>query len=164
MLRNLIRSAVMAGLLLTAPFACHAQVQPFADPVLEGRARALSKELRCVVCQNQSIDDSTAPLAMDLKALLRERLAAGDTDAAAKAFLVKRYGNFVLLKPPFQFNTLLLWIGPFLLLGGALFIARRFWANSTAAIATSATNEPAAHALTKDDERRLAAALSEQGR
>lgn len=86
------------------------------DVALEARARALSQELRCVVCQNQSIDDSNAPLARDLRVLLRERLSAGDSDREAVDFIVARYGNFVLLKPPVQWNTLLLWIGPLLVL------------------------------------------------
>jgi cytochrome c-type biogenesis protein CcmH len=91
------------------------------DPKLEARARALSQELRCLVCQNQSIDDSAAPLAHDLRVILRERLAAGESDAQAKAYLVRRYGDFVLLRPPFQFDTGALWLGPpaVLLLGGA---------------------------------------------
>jgi cytochrome c-type biogenesis protein CcmH len=91
------------------------------DPKLEARARALSQELRCLVCQNQSIDDSAAPLAHDLRVILRERLAAGDSDKQAKAYLVRRYGDFVLLRPPFQADTWALWLGPpaVLLLGGA---------------------------------------------
>lgn len=82
------------------------------DPKLEARARAISQELRCVVCQNQSIDDSEAPLAHDLRILLRERIAAGDTDDQAKAYLVQRYGSFVLLRPPFRPETWALWLGP----------------------------------------------------
>ena len=85
------------------------------DQALEARARDLSQELRCVVCQNQSIDDSNAPLARDLRVILRERLKAGDTDNEAMDYIVGRYGNFVLLKPPFQWNTLLLWLGPVLI-------------------------------------------------
>src|SRR5207344_1426383 len=107
-------------------------VQPdeiLADAVLEGRARALSKELRCMVCQNQSIDDSDAPLARDLRVLVRERLQAGDSDRQVIDFLVSRYGEFVLLKPRFSLHTALLWFGPpALLCGGALtllLIARR---------------------------------------
>jgi cytochrome c-type biogenesis protein CcmH len=95
-------------------------VQPdemLADPALEARARALSQELRCMVCQNQSIDDSAAPLARDLRLLVRERLQAGDTDRQVLDFLVRRYGDFVLLKPPLNWDTALLWfIGPFVLL------------------------------------------------
>ena len=92
-----------------------------SDPALEARARAISEDLRCLVCQNQSIDDSHAGLAHDLRVLVRERLAAGDSDAAVKAYLVSRYGDFVLLKPPLQADTLLLWGLPFLVLtAGAL--------------------------------------------
>jgi cytochrome c-type biogenesis protein CcmH len=86
------------------------------DPALETRARLLSQELRCVVCQNQSIDDSNAPLAHDLRVVLRDRLSSGDSDQQALDFIVARYGNFVLLNPPMQLNTLLLWIGPLLIL------------------------------------------------
>src|SRR3977135_4705541 len=88
-------------------------VQPdeiLADGALEGRARALSKELRCMVCQNQSIDDSDAPLARDLRVLVRERLQAGDSDRQVIDFLVTRYGEFVLLKPRFSLHTALLWL------------------------------------------------------
>ncbi len=90
-------------------------VQPdeiLADPKLEARARAISLELRCLVCQNQSIDDSDAPLARDLRLLVRERLTAGDSDAEVKRFVVARYGEFALLRPPFAFHTLLLWLAP----------------------------------------------------
>ena len=90
--------------------------EQLSDPALEARARHISQELRCVVCQNQTIDDSDAPLAHDLRVILRERLLAGDSDEQAKAYLVKRYGTYVLLKPPFQANTVLLWLGPFLVL------------------------------------------------
>ena len=90
-----------------------------ADPALEARARHLSQDLRCLVCQNQSIDDSNAELARDLRLLVRERLAAGDSDAAVLAFVESRYGEFVLLRPPFRPHTLLLWLTPLLLLGAA---------------------------------------------
>src|SRR5579884_2717033 len=82
------------------------------DPGLEARARAISKELRCMVCQNESIDDSQAPLAHDLRVLVRERLKAGDSDAQVMNFLVARYGEFVLLKPPLSWHTLALWGTP----------------------------------------------------
>jgi cytochrome c-type biogenesis protein CcmH len=100
------------------------------DPDLEARARSISRELRCVVCQNQSIDDSNAPLAHDLRVLLRERLAVGDSDQQSMDYIVARYGNFVLLKPPVQLNTLFLWVGPalFLLLatvGFSRYVRRR---------------------------------------
>ncbi|MBV9633615.1 MAG: cytochrome c-type biogenesis protein CcmH [Methylobacteriaceae bacterium] len=94
-------------------------VQPdeiMSDPALEARARALSAQLRCMVCQNQSIDDSDAALARDIRLLVRDRLKSGDSDAAIKQFLVARYGNFILLKPPFTIETLLLWLTPLLAL------------------------------------------------
>lgn len=103
-------------------------VQPdevLADSVLEARARALSHGLRCLVCQNQSIDDSNAPLARDLRLLVRERLVAGDSDAQVNEFLVDRFGEFVLLKPPFKGSTLLLWLTPLVLLGGGIAFALR---------------------------------------
>ncbi|MDZ7627975.1 MAG: cytochrome c-type biogenesis protein [Parvularculaceae bacterium] len=83
-----------------------------ADPALEARARAISREIRCVVCQSESIDDSNAPLARDLRLLVRERINAGDGDEAVRDFLVARYGDYVLLKPRVQTNTLALWLAP----------------------------------------------------
>jgi cytochrome c-type biogenesis protein CcmH len=97
-------------------------VQPgemLKDTGLEARARRLSQELRCVVCQNQSIDDSNAPLAHDLRVIVRERLAAGDSDAEVLAFVEARYGSFVLLRPRLTTQTVLLWLTPLLLLAGA---------------------------------------------
>ena len=93
------------------------------DPVLEARARVVTQELRCVVCQNQSVDDSDAPLAHDIRVLVRERIMKGDSDAQARDYIVARYGNFVLLRPPVQGDTLLLWFGPVLLLIGGLILA-----------------------------------------
>ncbi len=92
------------------------------DPMLEQRAREISQQLRCVVCQNQSIDESDAPLARDLRLIIRERLVEGDNNEQVIGFVVDRYGDFVLLKPPFQADTYLLWFGPFIifLLGGLL--------------------------------------------
>lgn len=98
------------------------------DPVLEERARNIGREMRCVVCKSQSIEDSDAPLAKDLRILVRERLAAGDSDKAVIDYVVARYGDFVLLKPPLQSNTLLLWGMPvtFAMIGGlALFFLLR---------------------------------------
>ena len=110
-------------LVLLAPAAAVA-VQPdeiLKDPVLEARARHLSEELRCMVCQNQSIDDSEAPLARDLRLLVRRRLEAGDTDRQVLDFLVARYGDFVLLRPPLKPETLLLWgLPPAALLAGLI--------------------------------------------
>lgn len=91
-----------------------------SDPAKEARARALSREYRCMVCQNQSIDDSDAPLARDLRLLVRERIAAGDTDAQVTDFLVARYGEFVLLKPRVSRETLLLWLVTPVVLGGGM--------------------------------------------
>ncbi|ETR74720.1 cytochrome C biogenesis protein [Afipia sp. P52-10] len=108
--------AVLCIVLLNAAFA----VQPdeiMRDPALEARARALSRGLRCMVCQNQSIDDSDAPLARDLRLLVRERIRQGDSDAQVINFLVDRYGSFVLLKPRFETQTLLLWLLPPFALG-----------------------------------------------
>ena len=92
-----------------------------SNPKLEARARTIGKELRCLVCQNQSIDDSEAPLAHDLRVLVRQRLLKGESDAQVKQYVVARYGTYVLLKPPFDAETYLLWFGPILLLaaGGA---------------------------------------------
>jgi cytochrome c-type biogenesis protein CcmH len=87
-----------------------------ADPAQETRARALKKELRCMVCQGESIDESNAPLAADLRALIRARIQAGDSDAAIKQFLVARYGDFILMEPPFDANTYALWLTPFAVL------------------------------------------------
>ena len=114
-------------LLATAPARAVQPDEVLSDPRLEARARTLSAELRCLVCQNQSIDDSAAPLARDLRLLVRERLQAGDSDAAVKQYLVARFGDFVLLKPPFATETLLLWLTPpaVLLLGGAAIVAGR---------------------------------------
>jgi cytochrome c-type biogenesis protein CcmH len=115
-----------AVLMLVAATPVHA-VQPdemLKDPALETRARTLSRELRCMVCQNQSIDDSEAPLARDLRLLVRERLKAGDSDQQVFDFLTARYGDFVLLKPRFGWDTALLWLAPGgVLLLGALGIA-----------------------------------------
>ncbi len=116
-----LRGILVALLCFVGPPAL--AVQPdeiLADPELEARARDLSRELRCMVCQNQSIDDSDAPLARDLRLLVRERLKAGDSDGQVLDFLTARYGEFVLLKPRFGWDTALLWLAPgvVLLLGG----------------------------------------------
>jgi cytochrome c-type biogenesis protein CcmH len=118
-LKARLACAVAVALMLGCPAAF--AVQPdeiMADPAKEARARELSRELRCMVCQNQSIDDSEAPLARDLRLLVRERIAAGDSDGQVIDFLVARYGEFVLLKPRFNPHTLLLWLLPPLALAG----------------------------------------------
>jgi cytochrome c-type biogenesis protein CcmH len=149
--------AVLVLVLAASPLAL--AVQPdeiLADAALEARARALSKELRCMVCQNQSIDDSDAPLARDLRVLVRERLQAGDSDRQVIDFLVARYGEFVLLKPRFSAHTALLWLGPaaVLLIGafGLFLLARRHRPDSTAATAD-------ARKLTSAEEARLSEIL-----
>src|ERR1700751_4574206 len=103
---------VAASCLLAAPAFAVQPDEILPDPVLEARARDLSRELRCMVCQNQSIDDSDAPLARDLRLLVRDRLKAGDSDRQVLDFLTARYGAFVLLKPPLEWTTVLLWFGP----------------------------------------------------
>ncbi|WP_423825895.1 cytochrome c-type biogenesis protein [Sandarakinorhabdus cyanobacteriorum] len=110
----------MLTLILAAPAAAVMPDEMLPDPAQEQRARTISKDLRCVVCQNQSIDDSDAPLARDLRLLVREQIAKGKSDAEVRDYVVARYGNFVLLKPPVEGDTLLLWAGPFavLILGG----------------------------------------------
>lgn len=138
--------------LLTAgqPALAVEPAEMLADPVLEARARDISKELRCLVCQNQSIDDSNAPLAHDLRVLVRQRLVAGDSDAAVKQYIVARYGDYVLMKPPFKPETWALWLGPpvLLLLGGALAwsVLRGRGRPSTA---------PAEASLSSEEEKRL---------
>ena len=125
------RLAAITLLLATITSGGSLAVQPdevLKDPNLEARARELSRELRCMVCQNQSIDDSEAPLARDLRLLVRERLTKGDTNQQVLDFLVARYGEFVLLKPPFENRTIILWaLPPVALLAGAigLFFAGR---------------------------------------
>lgn len=142
-------------LILAGPAWAVLPEEQLADPALEARARQISRDLRCVVCQNQSIDESDAPLAADLRVLVRERLLAGDTDAEARAYLVARYGDYVLLKPAFDAGTLLLWLGPplALLMGGAGVIA--YWRGR----GSTASTEPAA--LAADERRRLDTLLKE---
>jgi cytochrome c-type biogenesis protein CcmH len=132
-------------------------VQPdelMKDPALESRARALSGELRCMVCQNQSIDDSDAPLARDIRVLIRQRIAEGESNEAVRSYLVSRYGDFILLKPPFKPETLLLWLSaPLTLAAGlvAVWLARRRAQAATQAL--SAEEEAQLAALTSDDRR-----------
>jgi cytochrome c-type biogenesis protein CcmH len=132
-------------------------VQPdeiLADPALEARARAISAELRCLVCQNQSIDDSDAELARDLRLLVRERLQAGDSDAAVLDYVVARYGEFVLLDPQWNTRNMLLWVTPLiLLLGGGAAVFLAFLRRKPAA------SPP----LTAEERRRLDALLGERG-
>ncbi len=122
---------LLLALLLLLPVTAWAQPAPpapiatdkFADPQMEERARNLQRQLRCLVCQGESIDESRAPLAADLRQLVRQQMAAGKSDAEIKAYLVARFGNFVLMKPPLERDTWLLWLGPFLVLGAAATVA-----------------------------------------
>lgn len=148
---------LVASLALMAhPAAATEPDEILADPDKEGRARAITRELRCVVCQNQSVDDSEAPLAKDIRTLVRERIVAGDTDAQVRDFVVSRYGQYVLLRPPLGVDTALIWIGPFVLFGVALVVATIYLRR-----ARPAGNAPAA-ALTAEEEKHLAAMLEDE--
>jgi cytochrome c-type biogenesis protein CcmH len=150
----------VAAVMIGSPAAL--AVQPdeiMADPAKEARARDLSRELRCMVCQNQSIDDSEAPLARDLRLLVRERIASGDSDAQVIDFLVARYGEFVLLKPRVNQHTLVLWLlPPLALLGGGLalwFYGRR---------RKSGAGDPPLLRLTAEEEARIEHLIAAQAR
>lgn len=154
-----MRSAILAILcVFLLPVGGAIAVQPnevLKDPELEARARNLSKDIRCLVCQNQSIDDSNAGLARDLRVLVRERLSEGDSDEQILDFLVKRYGDFVLLKPPVKASTYALWYGPIVIfvlgvIGLVFFMRSR---------RPTAATQPAA--LSEDEERRISALLDE---
>lgn len=121
MIRRLLLAAALLPALAGPAAAVTSPAEMLPDPAPEARARALGRGLRCLVCQNQSIDDSDADLARDLRRLVRERVRAGDSDAEVEAFVVARYGDFVLLEPPVRPATYLLWFGPalVLVLGGA---------------------------------------------
>jgi cytochrome c-type biogenesis protein CcmH len=157
-MRRLVLLMVLASAMLaSSPLAAVESSEMLKDPALEARARVLSKELRCMVCQNQSIDDSEAPLAHDLRVLVRERLTAGDSDTQVIDFLVARYGEFVLLKPRLAWHTAALWgLPPLVLLIGiaaiVVVVRRR---------RTAAPQEPAN--LTAAEEARLADLLRGEG-
>ena len=150
------RIGILTALGVAVAAAPALAVQPdeiLKDTTLEARARSISAGLRCLVCQNQSIDDSDAPLARDLRLLVRERLVAGDSDDAVRSFLVQRYGDFVLLKPPFNAETLVLWLTPLLALGFAGWAARSIFRKSPAMVA-------AERKLTAEEEAALAKILA----
>jgi len=150
-LADLMRRLALVAALLLPPVAFAAEAEPVAvDPILEERVMQLSHMLRCLVCQNQSIAESNAPLAVDLRNQVREQLAAGKDEDAVVDYLVARYGDFVLYLPPFKGATLLLWVGPALLLvGGAGWLAWRL---------RRRVGE-AAPSLTKEERARAAALL-----
>lgn len=153
--RRLAVVLLAAALAMPGAFAATAPDEILPDPTLEARARALGKELRCLVCQNQSIDDSDADLARDLRRIVRERLLAGESDREVKAFLVARYGDFVLLEPPLRVDTWLLWGGPAVvaglgLLAIALHLRRRRPADEAAAPLTEAERRKIARLLEGD--------------
>jgi cytochrome c-type biogenesis protein CcmH len=131
------------------------------DARMEARARHISAGLRCVVCQNQSVDDSQAPLARDLRILVRERLKAGDSDQAVVDYIVRRYGDFVLLKPPFNIETVLRWAAPLLLLVGAAVVAWSQFRGSSRKVSEATTTAEAP--LSADESRRLAEILRKDG-
>jgi cytochrome c-type biogenesis protein CcmH len=152
--------ALVAGLVVATPLATSVlAVEPdevLSDPALEARARQISSGLRCLVCQNQSIDDSNAPLARDLRLLVRERLTKGDSDAQVMQFVEERYGDFVLLRPPFNVRTLLLWFTPLLVLFVAVWIAVRATFRRTAPVtapALSGAEDKKLRALLADAEK-----------
>lgn len=139
-------------------------VQPdevLPDARMEARARQISAGLRCLVCQNQSIDDSNAPLARDLRLLVRERLQAGDSDEAVVSYVVQRYGEFVLLRPPVSLETVLLWVAPLLLLAGGAVVARRQFRSAGRSVGSrgAAADAP----LSAEEARRLDQILNKDG-
>jgi len=152
-LKRLVAALVVA--ITVAGLSNAYAVQPdeiMSDPARESRARDLSRELRCMVCQNQSIDDSEAPLARDLRLLVRERIAAGDSDAQVIDFLVARYGEFVLLKPRLTPHTLLLWLlPPLALAGGGLAL----WFHNRRRSRSAGSDDQSLFKLTADEEARL---------
>jgi cytochrome c-type biogenesis protein CcmH len=151
-----MRTLLLALFLAVAavPAAAVMPDEILADQGLEHRARELSKELRCLVCQNQSIDDSNAPLARDLRIVVRERLKAGDSDGQVLDYVTDRYGDYVLLRPPFKATTYLLWIGPFVVfaIGAA---ATAFYLRGRRGAAAGTDTAP----LSEDEQRRLDALL-----
>src|SRR5689334_19233708 len=154
-MKRILAAACLLAVIGSAPARAVLPDEVMHDPVKEARARDLSRELRCMVCQNQSIDDSEAPLARDLRLLVRERIAAGDSDNQVIDFLVARYGQFVLLKPRFEQQTFVLWLlPPLLLIGGGLTLwlqARRRARRNSEAAGLSAEEEARIAALMSSD-------------
>ncbi len=155
MIARLIFAIPLLTLLGVSPVLAVEPSERLADPALEARARTLSKELRCLVCQNQSIDESNADLAHDLRVLLRNRLAAGDSDQQVLDYVAARYGMFVLLDPPFAAVTWLLWLTPPLLImgGGGLLLFRARRRRADQAVPDLTREESARAALLLGDHR-----------
>ena len=157
MMRHLLAAAFLTVIMgLTGPGLAVQPDEMLSDPVQEARARALSAEIRCLVCQNQSIDDSDASLARDLRLLVREQITAGKTDQGIRDFLVERYGAFVLLKPPVNASTWLLWFGPLIVfilgvIGLTMFFRNRAQSGAPAATARLNADEQARIARLLDD-------------
>jgi cytochrome c-type biogenesis protein CcmH len=152
MMRPLRFALFIALALASAPALAVQPDEVMKDPALEARARVLSAELRCLVCQNQSIDDSDAPLARDIRILIRSRIEKGESNDAVRAYLVSRYGDFILLRPPLKLETWLLWLSPPLTLGAglaAVLLARRRAPHGTPPL--SADEEARLAALTNGD-------------
>ncbi|NQV48478.1 MAG: cytochrome c-type biogenesis protein CcmH [Rhodospirillaceae bacterium] len=149
-------------ILLTVSSFSALAVEPseiLSDPALEARAREVSKGLRCVVCQNQSIDESNADLARDMRVLVRERISAGDSNAQVVEYMVSRYGDYVLLDPPFKASTYVLWLSPFLFIGLALAAAMGIYRRREA----SPVGGEKAQELSVEEQRRIQALLDEDG-
>jgi cytochrome c-type biogenesis protein CcmH len=150
----------LAVLLTTSPVWAVEPDEIMEDPAMEARAREVSKDLRCVVCQNQSIDDSTSGIAKKMRILVRDRIAKGDSNQEVKDYLVSRYGDFVLLKPPVKAKTMVLWFGPAIMfvigLFGMIYYYRRR-SNETPQTAGAAP-------LDADEQARLDALLKEEGK
>lgn len=157
-------AAFAAAFLASGPALAVLPDEVLDDPALEQRARVISKDIRCLVCQNQSIDDSNADLARDLRIIVRERLVAGDSNTEVKSFLVERYGDYVLLTPPMNIGTILLWGGPFLLvaLGGVAVIVW-FKSRATAPVPAggSSSGGGASGGLSAEERRRLDRLMAE---
>jgi cytochrome c-type biogenesis protein CcmH len=152
-----VQAAVLTMALVLSPVALAQQPAPAFTAETESAAREVGKSLRCVVCQNQSIEESNAPLAADMRRLVRERIAAGDSKDAVMAYMTDRYGNFVRLQPPLQADTLLLWFGPLLF----LLVAAAGW---FAYLRPAAKRELAPMPLTEDEAAELTRRLESGGR
>ena len=155
-MKNFLLAAAI--LLIAFPSVAVEPSEVLDDPILETRARKISQGLRCLVCQNQSIDESAAVLARDLRVLVRERLVAGDGDQEVIDYVVSRYGDFVLLKPPFKAATFVLWAGPAVLILLGLIAILIFFRRNRAVAADAAV----VTSLTVDEKRRLAALLEDE--